>query len=201
MGRCPMDESFFHFSHVAEVGGDIEIVGGPTVLVPVSDGSDGMEPGDFSLVLNEGSIWDLVPGNEVIVTHTSAPESKAHTATELTAFHEPATNTVDGTAAADSFFDVWVDETGVWRNEQALGGVFSVDFSVAGDQSPEEDETIVLGPGISGAAAQCDSDGDCTFAHWSVANPYFAGVLADNVIDGWEWTPDDFVQIPLLLPT
>ena len=168
---------------------EVSITGGSSWTVPVSDGSDGRTPGDVNLELNSSDpTWDVVPGNKIVLTHTTEPgESKAHVVTGLTASHDSG-SVVTGGAAIDSFFDVWVEDTDVHRSDQADGsGDWSVDFSVPGDD-PGETNTVTLGPGDHGSAEQCDGEGDCTRAFWSVPNPAFSIETPFSVWstgDGW----------------
>ena len=130
---------------------EVSINGVETWTVPVDDGSGGMEVGDFSLDLNNASpTWNLVPTDEVTVTHvTNTTETKSHTVTALSGAYNYMTGTVDGMAPSGADVDVWVDETDpqVWRHEVAAGGIWIADFSVPGDEPPEEDGTITLAPG------------------------------------------------------
>jgi hypothetical protein len=168
---------------------DVSIAGGPSWTVPVSDGSDGQNPGDFSLDLgNSDPVWDVVSGDEITVAHTSVSESKTHTVTELTAAYDT-DSVVVGAAAIGSDVDVWVHDTdpNVWRHEVATGGAWSADFAVAGGEGGEE-HTIDLDPGTNGAAAQCEADGDCTFAHWRVADlPSFSVLVDEGQVHGGQW--------------
>ncbi|MEA2024149.1 MAG: hypothetical protein U9N79_07630, partial [Actinomycetota bacterium] len=166
----------------------VSITGGSSWTVAVSDGSDGQNPGDFNIDLNNSDpTWDVVPTNEITVAHTTvSSESKTHSATGLTAAYD-ADSVVSGTAAAGSVVLVWVHGSDAWRNQTATGGNWSANFAVVGDETGEE-ATIDLGPGNNGAAHQCDGDNDCTFAFWGVPDlPSFSTRIDEGQVHGYQW--------------
>ncbi len=179
---------------------EISINGAETWTVGVSDGLDGRQAGDFNLDLNTATpTWDLVPNDEVTVTHSTEPETKSHTVAALTAAYNYATATVDGTAAIGTDIHVWVDGTDpqVYRHEIATGGVWSANFSIVGDESPDEDATITLAAGDQGAANQCDLDRDCTFAGWQVSTPQFTVQRDSGDVWGNGWVPNATITVSL----
>ena len=164
---------------------EITIDGGAPWTVPVSDGTDGMQPGGFHLDLNnDPEPWDVVTGETITVTHTGTSDSKDHTVTSLTAMWVGGSQ-VGGAADDGSTIDVWLHHTNIWRTENVASAAWSADFSLIGDDEWET-ETRVLQPGDNGAANQCDAENDCTWAEWAVpVDPWVEGIVAENAVNGY----------------
>jgi hypothetical protein len=174
----------------------VSIDGGPSWSTWASDGSDGQNPGDFAIGLqNAEPTWDLQPGDVVTVTHGTASESKSHTVAPITAGWVSG-SVVAGTGDDGAVVSVWVDGPNLWRSETATGGVWSADFSVPGDEQGEENFRD-LTPGDGGSANQCDPDGDCSFANWRIANPAFKVHRVSGDVFGTDWAP--FTEVTALL--
>ena len=138
--------------------------------------------------------FDLPDGLEVqpgcIVTLTHGATVKTHTVTNLAVTAvDPNADTVSG--AADPGTDVWSDicdeSSCVNRYEVAgVGGGWTADFSVPGDE-PGEEGTYDIGPGTQGQAYQYDGDGDATAVDWRVPNPRFGVWPNWGGVQGYEW--------------
>ncbi len=142
--------------------------------------------GDFNANINE----EIIAGDTVVVTQGVV--SKSHVVTSLAVTSVDADiDTVFGTAEPESELDIWVhDVDNVWRHETvALDGIWSANFGIPGDESGEEGTTDLIASS-NGNSSQCDSDKDCTFAGFRIADPYITASVSHEEIWANDW-PDE----------
>ncbi|TAK02267.1 MAG: hypothetical protein EPO36_02720 [Chloroflexota bacterium] len=144
-------------------------------------------PIDGPIVTDEwGNAWidvelELLPG--IVVTVSDGASGKDVTISGI-GVTSVAGNVITGTADG-SLVHLWVNDSEVERQVAVVGGVWSVDVFVPGEEW--EQETAQLGPGSSGGVQLVDDDGDATMADWGVPNPHFTVNMAWNGIEGWDW--------------
>ncbi len=166
---------------------------------------DGTDYGPFPVYEwgNFNAEWDpapaINPGSYITVTDGAI--TKDHTVTDLAITGtDPDIDQVFGVAAPATTVDVWVHDSNAWRQVTAGPdrgdglGEWTVDFGVPGP-NPGEEDTADLGPGSNGNSSQCDTDNDCTFAHWNVANPNFHVDPGNEGVWGHEWPPHSSVTV------
>jgi hypothetical protein len=138
---------------------------------------------------NFGEGWDptgtdLTEDSTVMVTQGDT--SKTHDVTSL-AITSIDVDSEIMTGTADGPFDIWVHHTDAWRHVDHDGvGEWSVDWSVPGPHEGEEGTTDLMA-GTNGNADECDDDGDCTWAGWSVQVPSFSVRVDEGEVHGYGW--------------
>jgi basic membrane lipoprotein Med (substrate-binding protein (PBP1-ABC) superfamily) len=117
----------------------------------------------------------LAEGMEVTMTGGSIV--KTHTITDLIATTvDPVAETVSGTGTPGANLNIQhCDNTGCsWRRFVTVepDSTWSVDFSVPGGPSPEEQNTLDIQPGTQGEALEGDADSDHTDYLWLVPDNF-----------------------------
>ncbi len=150
---------------------------------------------------NFGDGWDpagldLAAGMTVVVADGASTKTHVVTPLAITGI-DPDTDIITGTATPDGGFDIWVHDTNAWRHvDTDSAGNWAINFGVPGPAEGEEG-TADLEPGSNGNSAECDDDGDCTWADWNVLNPSFSVRVDEGEVHGYGWDlgPDITMEI------
>ena len=149
------------------------------------------ELGEFTLA--PGQIITLSDG---LFTRTTTVANLLVTAVD------PDTDIVTGTASPGAQVDIghlYCNDTGCYgfRREFAdINGNWTANFSVAGEDSDEQD-IVDIKPGIGSEARTCDEDGDCTQYGWDIPNPYFSVRANDNQLEVYQWPMGSTLSIEI----
>ncbi|MDH3308983.1 MAG: hypothetical protein OEO77_15895, partial [Acidimicrobiia bacterium] len=168
-------------------GGDFT----PTATITLSRGADSCTTisdvwGNFGFDLNScPTPIDLNAGDAVSVTDGAT--TKTHTITNLTVTAVvEATNTVTGTADANSDVHVWTHNDGSSLIVTAdVSGVWTADFT----------GLFTFAPGTNGSAHQYDVDNDATNADWRIPKPQVGVDIGRNDVFGNEFAPNSSVTV------
>jgi hypothetical protein len=130
---------------------------------------------------------DIIAGMTIEAAGTDA--TKTHTVAPLTITDADAvTDTISGTANPAAWVDVWFHDGRDGTQVRAdASGFWTADFAGVQD----------LQPGDSGPSAECDGDGDCTYADWWIPNPHFNVDPNGDWVWGHGWQPSSGVTVTI----
>ena len=138
---------------------------------------------------NLGGIYDIQPGDEIVLTDGVTPKDHIVTNVAITGVDETL-DTVTGTADFGAEIGVNIcDDSGCYafRFVTADGsGNWTAEFSVPGP-GPMEGEIYDIQTGIHVSAWQNDDDFDDTTVSWDTPMPSFSARFPDGEVHGYEW--------------